>query len=87
MSIKSKLVLAAALLLGTASGALADNSQFDVNIYRPTVQDGLSAYARVPAARLPAASVPARRNGAPAIRPFSPAERLWFERASSPRNS
>jgi hypothetical protein len=81
MSTKSKLILAAALLLGTASGALA-NSQFDVNIYRPTVQDGLSAYARVPAAR-----VPARRNGAPAIRPFSPAERQWFERASSPRSS
>jgi hypothetical protein len=79
MSIKSKMVLAAALLLGTASGALADNSQFDVNIYRPTVQDGLSAYARVPAARLPA-----RRNGTPAIRPFSPAERQWFDRASSP---
>jgi hypothetical protein len=38
-TMSTKLILAA-LLLGTASSALA-NSQFDVN--RPTVQDGLSA--------------------------------------------
>jgi hypothetical protein len=47
MYTKSLAALIAAPVIGTSSAALADNSQFDVNIYRPTVQDnGLSAFAR-----------------------------------------
>jgi hypothetical protein len=51
MYIKSAAVLIAALVIGTSSAALAtdSDSRFDVNIYRPTVQDnGLSAFAKVP---------------------------------------
>jgi hypothetical protein len=47
MITKTRIALIAAVLAGSASAALADNSQFDVNIYRPTVQDnGLSAFAQ-----------------------------------------
>jgi len=75
MLTKSKLILAAALVLGTASGALAD-AQFDVDIYRPAVQNDMSAYAQVPAQ--------VRRNtGSTTVQPHSPAEQLWFERASA----
>jgi hypothetical protein len=78
MLTKSKLMLAAALVLGTASGALAD-AQFDVDIYRPAVQSDLSAYAQVPQIR--------RNNGPATVKPQLPAEKLWFDRASSPQNS
>jgi hypothetical protein len=75
MLTKSKMMLAAALVFGSASVALAD-AQFDVDIYRPAVQNDMSAYAQV------------RRNNAPAtVKPVSPAEQKWFERASSPQNS
>jgi len=55
MSAKSKIILAAALVFGTASAALADE-HFDINIFRPVQQSpafatymgGLSAYAQVP---------------------------------------
>ena len=47
MITKTRIAVIAALLVGAASAALADNSQFDVNIYRPTVQDnGLGAFAQ-----------------------------------------
>ena len=47
MYTKTAAALIAALVIGTSSAAMADNSQFDVNIYRPTVQDnGASAFAR-----------------------------------------
>jgi hypothetical protein len=47
MYTKTAAALIAALVLSMSSAALADNSQFDVNIYRPTVQDnGLNAFAR-----------------------------------------
>jgi len=79
MLTKSKLILAAALVLGTTSAALAD-ARFDVDIYRPAVQDDMSAYAQAPAQ--------IRRNtGSTTVRPHSPAEKLWFDRASSPQNS
>jgi len=78
MLTKSKMALATAFVLGTASVALAD-AQFDVDIYRPTVQNDLGAYAQEPAQIQ-------RRNGT-TIAPQSPAEKLWFDRASSPKNS
>jgi hypothetical protein len=46
MYTKFAAALIAALVIGTSSAALA-YTQFDVNIYRPTVQDnGLSAFAQ-----------------------------------------
>jgi hypothetical protein len=75
MLTKSKLILAAALVLGSSSAALA-NSQFDVDIYRPAAQDALSAYAQE--------RVQIRRsNGSTTVKPHSPAEKLWFDRASA----
>ena len=58
MSTKSKIVLVAALVFGTASAALADE-HFDINIFRSVPQSpafatymgGLSAYAQVPGMR------------------------------------
>jgi hypothetical protein len=80
MYVKTAAALVAALVIGTSSAALADNSQFDVNIYRPTVQDnGMGAYAQ----ELPG-QIQRRVAPKPSI---SPAEQLWFERASSPSNS
>jgi hypothetical protein len=75
MLTKSKLILAAVLVVGTASGALAD-AQFDVNIYRPAVQNDMSAYAQVPAQVR-------RNNGPAAVKPHTIEEKLWFERASA----
>ena len=56
MSAKSKIVLVAAFVFGTASTALADE-HFDINIFRSAPQSpafatymgGLNAYAQVPA--------------------------------------
>jgi hypothetical protein len=76
MSIKSAATLVAVLVIGTSSAALA-NTGFDVNIYTPSVQDnGMGAFAQVPS----------QIRRAP-VQSISPAEQLWFERASSPRNS
>ena len=78
MYIKTAAALVAAIVVSTSSVALADNSQFDVNIYTPSVQDnGMSAFAQ---------QVPAQTRRAP-VQSISPAEQLWFERASSPKNS
>jgi hypothetical protein len=76
MSIKTTAALVAAIVVGTSSVALANN-QFDVNIYTPSVQqNGMSAFAQVPS----------QIRRAP-VQSISPAEQLWFERASSPKNS
>jgi hypothetical protein len=75
MLTRTKMAVAAVLLLGSMSGALADNSQFDVNIYRPAPQDSaLGAYAREP--------VRIERTRPRAVKPFSIQEKLWMERAS-----
>jgi hypothetical protein len=78
MYVKTAAALVAALVIGTSSAALADNSQFDVNIYRPTIQDnGMGAFAQQPTGQFRVSPV----------QPVSPAEQLWFERASSPSHS
>jgi hypothetical protein len=79
MNTLTKLLLATVLVSGTASSVFA-NTQFDVDIYRPAIQDNaLGAYARVPADAL--------RSQPRTIRPFSPEEQRFFDRASSPQNS
>jgi hypothetical protein len=79
MYVKTAAALVAALVIGTSSAALANN-QFDVNIYTPNFQDnGMGAYAQ----ELPRQI---QRRVAP-VQPFSPGEKLWFDRASSPSNS
>ena len=80
MTTLTKLLLATVLVSGTASSILADNSQFDVDIYRPKIQDNaLDAFAREPAGGLRAAPRP--------VRPFSIEEQRWFDKASSPSHS
>jgi hypothetical protein len=66
MIAKTRIAVITAVLAGYASTALADNSQFDVNIYRPTVQDnGLNAFARqLPAARFEAGGCIPQYDGA-----------------------
>lgn len=82
---KSKIALAAALIFGAASSALADD-QFDVNIYRPASpagpyalngQDGYSAFARVNSF---GTIRPAARRVA---KPFTIEEKRLFERAAT----
>jgi hypothetical protein len=76
MYVKSAAALVAALVISTSSAALA-NTGFDVNIYTPSAQDnGMGAFAQ---------QRPTHRV-AP-VQSISPAEQLWFDRASSPRNS
>jgi hypothetical protein len=77
MYVKTAAAVVAALVIGTSSAALANN-QFDVNIYTQTVQDnGMGAFAQQRPGQLRVAPKPS----------ISPAEQLWFERASSPSNS
>jgi hypothetical protein len=77
MYVKTAAALVAAIVVGTSSAALA-NTGFDVNIYTPSVQEnGMGAYAQ---------QLPTQIRRAP-VQSISPAEQLWFERASSPRNS
>jgi len=73
MLTKTKTAIVAAMLLGSVSGsALANNSQFDVNIYQPAQQhDALGAYAQEPG------QVEDR-----AVKPFTIDEKLWMDRAS-----
>jgi hypothetical protein len=76
MLTKTKAAVVAAILLGSASGAVADNSQFDVNIYRPTPQgNALDAYAQEPAQLH-------NRVAPRGVKPFHIQEKLWFNRAS-----
>jgi hypothetical protein len=64
-----------ALLLGSASVALA-NDQFDVNIYRPTVQvSPLDAYAQSPSGNW------GNGGSTGTAKSFSDEERRWFEKA------
>jgi hypothetical protein len=73
MLTKTKAAVVAAILLGSVTGAVADNSQIDVNIYRPVPQgSALDAYAQQPA----------RATAPRAVKPFSIEEKLWFDRAS-----
>jgi len=77
MYAKTAAALVAAIVVGTSSVALANN-QFDVSIYTPSVQEnGMSAFAQ---------QLPTQIRRAP-VQGISPAEQMWFERASSPRNS
>jgi hypothetical protein len=81
MKTLSKLLLATALVSAAASSVSA-NTQFDVDIYRPNLNsnnNALDAYAREPAGGL--------RSQPRTIRPFSPEEQRFFDRASSPQNS
>lgn len=76
MLTKATTAVAAAILLGSVSGALANNSQFDVNIYRPVPQNSaLGAYAQEPTQE--PTQVEER-----AVKPFTIEEKLWMDRAS-----
>ena len=80
MTTLTKLLLATVLVSGTASSVLAD-AQFDVDIYRPKIQNNATdAYAREPAGGL-------RSAPSSPVRPFSPQEQRWFDRALSPSHS
>jgi hypothetical protein len=71
MLTKTKAAVVAAILLGSVTGAVADNSQFDVNIYRPSQhENALGAYAQEPAT--------VERG----VKPFTIEEKLWMDRAS-----
>jgi hypothetical protein len=79
MTTLTKLLLATVLVSGTASNALA-NTQFDVDIYRPKIQDNaLHAYARMSPNGLGA------QNST--IRPFSLQEQRWFDKASGSQSN
>jgi hypothetical protein len=70
----TRIAVIAAVLVGTASAALA-NDQFDVNIYRPTIVDNpAGAYAQSPASNWGGGSVAAPKG-------FSVEEKQMFERA------
>jgi hypothetical protein len=72
MLTKTKAAVVAAILLGSVTGAVADNSQFDVNIYRPSQhENALGAYAQEPA-----------RVEERGVKPFTIEEKLWMDRAS-----
>jgi hypothetical protein len=71
----TRIAVIAAVLVGTVSAAFADNSQFDVNIYRPTVVDNpLGAYAQSPASGWSYGTTGA-------VKPFSAEEKAMFDRA------
>jgi hypothetical protein len=72
MLTKAMTAVAAAILFGSVSGAFANNSQFDVDIYRPAAQNSaLGAYAQEP--------TPVKER---AVKPFTIEEKLWMDRAS-----
>jgi hypothetical protein len=70
----TRIAVIAAVLVGTASVALA-NDKFDANIYRPTIVDSpLGAYAQSPAVN--------RGNGSTGTsKGFSSEEKQMFDRA------
>jgi len=71
----TRIAVIAALLVGTASVAFADE-RFDVNIYRPTiVESPLGAYAQSPAGQWGNAGTGVVKKG------FSAEEKQMFERA------
>jgi hypothetical protein len=74
MITKSTIVAIVAVLVGSASAAFA-NDQFDVNIYRPTIQHSpLGAFAQSPSANW-------GNGGAGVVKGYSTEEKLMFERA------
>jgi hypothetical protein len=76
MITKTRIAVIAAVLIGSASAALADNSQFDVNIYRPAIRHSpLEAFAQSPSMTW--------GNGA-LKRSFTAEEKSWFDRAQGP---
>jgi hypothetical protein len=86
MLTKSNTVLAAALIFGAASAAVADE-QFDVNIYRPVSpphplalngQDGYGAFAQANSRGT------IRQAGPRVVKPFTIEEKRLFERTTSP---
>ena len=77
MITKTRIAALAAVLVGSASAALADNSQFDVNIYRPAVQyRPVDAFAQSP-------GMNRGNGGAAALKSFT-VEKAWFDRAQGP---
>jgi len=71
----TRIAVIAAILVGTASAAFAEES-FDVNIYRPTiVQSPLGAYAQSPAGQWGNGSTGVVKKG------FSAEEKQMFDRA------
>jgi hypothetical protein len=79
MTTLKKVLLATVLVSATASSVLANN-QFDVDIYRPAIQDNaLGAYARVPGNGMGAQPR--------AVRPFSIEEQRWFDKGSAGQSS
>ena len=71
----TRIAVVVALLVGSASVALA-NDQFDVNIYRPTIQvSPLDAYAQSPSGNL------GNAGSTGTAKSFSDEERRWFEKA------
>jgi O-antigen ligase len=75
MITKSTIVAIVAVLVGSASVALADNSQFDVNISRPAIQHSpLGAFAQSPSTNW-------GNGGTGVVKGYSTEEKLMFERA------
>jgi hypothetical protein len=74
MITKSTIVAIVAVLVGSAPAAFAYD-QFDVNIYRPSIQHSpLDAYAQSPSGTWGS-------GGTGAVKGFSTEEKLMFERA------
>ena len=75
MIIKTSIAAVVAVLIGSASVALA-NDQFDVTIYRPAIQDNaLGAHAQSPSVNW------GRNGGTGPSKLFSAEERAMFDRA------
>jgi hypothetical protein len=71
----TRIAVIVALLLGSASVALA-NDRFDVNIYRPTIHDSpLGAYAQSPSGNW------GNGGSTGTAKSFSDEERRWFDKA------
>ena len=71
----TRIAVIVALLLGSASVALA-HDQFDVNIYRPTIQHSpLDAYAQSPSGNW------GNGGSTGTAKAFPDEERRWFEKA------
>jgi hypothetical protein len=80
MTTLTKLLLATVLVSATASSVLADNSQFDVDIYRPNIHNNaFDAYAQVPGSGL--------RAQPRTVRPFSLEEQRWFDKGSASQSN
>ena len=77
MITKTSIAAVVAVLIGSASAALA-NDQFDVNIYRPTIQGkAVDAFAQSPSSVYWGANV-----STGSLKPFTAEEKAMFDRAS-----